>query len=132
GRSFSIAGVAAEGVHGEGVRSPEIWIRLRPNESRAAAWLLVGARLKAGVSTAQARAEIECIGRALQDDHPKENGQTGFIAAPLSPTPGATAPVAAFIAFLAGIVLVVLMIACANISGVVLARVSARRRELAI
>src|SRR5262249_41302180 len=48
GATFRIAGVAAEGFHGEGIRSPELWIPLRPNDSRAAAWLLVGGRLKAG------------------------------------------------------------------------------------
>src|SRR5262249_50875019 len=89
-------------------------------------------RLKAGKSVAQARSEIESVGRALDQEHPNENGHMGFTAAPLSPTPGETAPVAAFIAFLAGLVVIVLAIACANISGVLLARVSARRREIAI
>lgn len=132
GGTFRIAGVAAEGFHGEGIRSPELWIPLRPNESRTAAWLLMGGRLKAGVSVARARAEIESIGRALDQDYPTENVHTGFTAARLSPTPGETAPVTAFIAFLAGLVGVVLAIACANISGVLLARVTARRREIAI
>jgi len=132
GSSFRVLGVAAEGFHGEGIRSPEMWIPLRPNESRGAAWLLIGGRLKAGVSVSQARAEMQSIGQALQREYPNENAQLGFTAAPLSPTPGETAPVAVFIAFLAGIVLVVLMIACANISGVLLARVAARLREIAI
>jgi predicted permease len=132
GRVFTITGVAAEGFHGEGIRSPDMWIPLRPNESRAAAWLLVGGRLKAGISATQARAEMQSIGAALKEEHPIENEQIGLTAAPLSPIPGETVPVAAFIGFLAGIVLVVLMIACANISGVLLARVSARRREIAI
>jgi putative ABC transport system permease protein len=132
GATFRIAGVAADGFHGEGIRSPELWIPLRPNESRASAWLLLGGRLKTGMSVAQARAEIESVGHALDRDYPIENGHTGFTAAPLSPTPGETVPVAVFIAFLAGLVVIVLAIACANISGVLLARVAARRREIAI
>ncbi len=132
GGTFRIAGVAAEGFHGEGIRNPELWIPLRPNESRAAAWLLIGGRLKTGIPVAQARAEIESIGQTLDQDYPIENGHTGLTASPLSPTPGETAPVAIFIAFLAGLVVIVLAIACANISGVLLARVAARRREIAI
>jgi predicted permease len=132
GRTFRVMGVAAEGFHGDGVRSPEMWAPLQPNTSRAGAWLLLGGRLKPGASWQQARAEIESIGQALHQEYPNENRGTGFTAAPLSPTPGETAPVTAFIAFLVGIVLVVMAIACANISGVLLARVTARRREIAV
>jgi predicted permease len=136
GRVFTIVGVAAERFHGTGVRSGDAWIPIGMGgavaTNRAGAWLLIGGRLKPGISFAQAAAEVDSIGRTLQQEYPDENRGRTLRALKLSPVPGNAGVVAAFLLLLTGIVGVVLAIACANVVGVLLARAAARRQEIAV
>src|SRR5262245_30943830 len=132
GKPFTIVGVAADGFQGTGIRATDLWIPLRESTNRGAAVLVMGARLKPGVSMDQAAAELAAIGRAMRQEYPVENKERGLLAAPLSPVPGETFPITVFLTLLGVIVMLVLTIACANISGVLLARAAGRRREISV
>jgi len=132
GKPYIVVGVADEGFQGTGIRATDLWLPLRASTNRGVSVLMMGARLRPGVSLPQANAELAAIGQALQQEYPAENKDKGLRAAGLSPVPGETTPIAAFILLLAGIVAMVLTIACANVSGVMLARAAERRHEIAV
>jgi predicted permease len=140
---FTVAGVAREGFRGTNLASPDLWVPMGMVEvaepgttrltSRRPADVGMGGRLQPGVSSAQAAAELDVIARELERDNPVEDRGARLRVAGLSSVPGALATVAAgFFALLLALTSVVLIIACANVAGVLLAREAARRREIAV
>src|SRR5262245_3194565 len=140
---FTIIGVASAGFQGTGVRAVDVWLPLGMVASvtpqgagmltnRAAVWLLVGGRLKPGVELSQAAAEVDAIGLTLAHEYPEQNRDRGLRLQALSPLPGESKVVSAFLTLLIGLVVVVLLIACVNLAGVLLSRAAARRREIAV
>jgi len=141
GQPLTVVGVASEGFQGTGVRTSDVWIPITMPSAdgstslftnRAAGLVIMGGRLKPDASVDAAAAEIETIGRELEREHPEENKDKGLRALAASPVPGNAGAIAAFLALLMGIVSTVLVVACTNLAGVLLARATARRREIAI
>jgi putative ABC transport system permease protein len=92
--------------------------------------LFVTARLRTGVSRAQAGADLAAIAGRLQTAYPRTNARTGVVVRPLIELLGGEVP---FILFLLGLVAVLLVaIACANVCNILLAQAPERQREVAV
>jgi putative ABC transport system permease protein len=102
---------------------------LRPN-NRGAHFLSAIGRLKPGVSVAQARREVASIGEALAREYPEINGGSGATLAPAADRMVESARPA--LLFLLGAVGFVLLIACANVSNLMLTRAATRQQEIAM
>lgn len=143
GQLFTVIGVAAPEFRGTFFTRPDLWLPASMMTSLGrptplAAW----GRLHPGVSIAQADAEVNAIAAAVQRDLPpaprpgpglRDIRRIGLRVVAASPLPPIVRTLAAgVLALLMGMVALVLVIACANLTGVLLARGAVRRRELAV
>ncbi len=144
GLPFTVVGVASKGFRGvDLVLDPSFWVPLgtlprlsagSPNpESRTTQWLRVAARLEPGVTEAQAAAEIQIIGERLAKEHPEtEKGDNFKLWPPGTIGPRDSGTLHAFLAGLLVVVLLVLCIACANVANLLLEQGARRQREMAV
>jgi predicted permease len=143
GDEFTIAGVAPERFEGTTVLTPDLWVPLtafargmpRPEmlRQRTAQWLIMGARLKAGVSIERARHATAAFGQQLASQYPDVYRDRGLAVVAASRVPGhAMAYGAPLLGLLLGLTGLVLLVACTNLAGLLLARSTARAREIAI
>ncbi|HEX4008273.1 MAG TPA: ABC transporter permease [Acidobacteriaceae bacterium] len=144
GKPFTVVGVAGPGFHGlDLILDPEFWIPLgnveqfAPNvpdrKLRDDHWLGVVARLRPGATREQANAELKTLAVNYAAAYPATDKGNGFLtgqAGSLPPRDRET--VLLFLGALSVVVLLVLGIACANVSNLLLAYAATRQREMAI
>jgi putative ABC transport system permease protein len=138
GRSFLVIGVMPPDVrlalrNGNGTKPPDVWVPLaftaQAREPRGRGFSVI-ARLKAGVSIEQARAEMLTIAKGLQAELPAfDTGWTNQVVPLRDELAGEVRPA---LLVLAGAVSFVLLIACVNVANLLLARGARRQQEIAV
>ncbi|HKG94116.1 MAG TPA: ABC transporter permease [Gemmatimonadaceae bacterium] len=106
--------------------------RLRKRGSR---WMDVVGRLRPGVTLDRARMAVSAVGRQLGDEYPQESANRAHTLTPAARLIGAAerqSPVLTAFAGLMAVTGLVLLIACANVANLMLARAARRGREIAI
>ncbi|MBL8176624.1 MAG: ABC transporter permease [Bryobacterales bacterium] len=143
GRKMTVIGVTKPGFRGtEAMLYADFWVPLSQEQAmggfsankhdRGSQWLMATARLQDGVSLAEASAEVEGIGLRLSSAYPETNKDRRFdlqVAGRVNP--GARVMLGVFFLMLLIVAGLVHLTSCANVANMLLARSSARRREIA-
>jgi putative ABC transport system permease protein len=131
GESYPVVGIMPPSF----VATPAavVWIPLQadPNSNNEGHYLAAAARLKDGVTIEQARAQMKLAGEVFRRTNPKwMDAKESVAVIPMGESQVRDVKLALLI--LLGAVIVVLLIACANVANLLLARAAARQKELSI
>lgn len=134
GDSFTIIGVMPAGLQFPIVNNAEIWRTIHPTWDdrcqRGCATIRVLARLKAGVTIERAQTEMSAIAGRIEQQFPETNKNVGALVVPLRDfIVSDTRQAMLVLLFAVGFVL---LIACANVANLMLAKAATREREIAI
>lgn len=143
-RNYTVVGIMPKGFKGstgdKGISAiADVWIpmmmvsSIRPAsalEDRGTRWQEVIARLKPGVSIQQAQADMNTIAQTLENQYPNTNAGRGVLIVSLREE--AFGKIRTALLILWGAAGFVLLIACANVANLLLARGTNRQREIAI
>ena len=149
GRPFNVIGVAPAGFQGIELGSPvDMWItfatiavampgQARLLDERGAGWLRMIGRMKPGTAIATANAEAQTIAAQLVAAYPDNAGGDEPFGIRVMPLAGGLEPsnqaqAGPVMLLLMAVPLIVLLIACANVANLLLARAAGRRREIGI
>ncbi|MGD2154056.1 MAG: ABC transporter permease [Gemmatimonadales bacterium] len=144
--TYTVIGVAPRGFTGIDLEGVDLWAPLhaytieegtdRWKRTRNYYWIKVVARLADGVSVAAAESEATHLhrnGRREQIDQGHYDENVRVVVAPLVEARGPNASEESKVSvLLAGVSLIVLLIACANVANLLLARSLRRRKEIAV
>ncbi len=133
GRPHTVVGVLPPNVNRGIFKSMDVFVPIvldRERAERDDRRLYVTGRVKPGVPLEQAEADLAAIASRLQTDHPRTNAKTGVVVRPFIELLGAN--INAVMGLLSAIGFMVVCIACANVSSIILAHAATRRRELAV
>jgi len=132
GRTYTVVGVMPDDF--DFPLATDLWVplALTPEErnQRAAHTLAVLGRLKPQIPVAQARAEMETIARRLERQYPQTNEARDIKVVPLRELTNIGTD--RFVMTLVGAAAFVLLLACANVANLQLARAAGRQKEMAV
>lgn len=153
GHPFTIVGITPKGFVGTmKILSPEVWLPMsvydqvandfnsdnKPTiDDRKGTQLRIMGRLKPGMTAAAAKPALQGLAANLEKAYPVEQKNQTFMTAPVSRNsvsnnPAAESGIRIIAPLLLGMAVVVLLVACLNLANMLLARGTARRKEIAI
>ena len=132
GSPYTVVGVMPAGF--EFPTSNDLWLPLTFDAAAvndlSSHWLRVIGRLAPGVSAVQVQRELDALSATLEETYPDQAKGWRIVSEPLSDS--ILYEVRPFFMLLMGAALSVMLIVCANVANLLLARTSAREREIAV